>query len=329
MVKKDVKKYLIVAALLIIAYLAFLIIKPFIGALITSFTLAYLFYPVYKKISKMTNSEVFGAVITTAIITIIMLLQLIYIANALVSESLNLYKQGIIEETTAKLSTYLQNDPTLASTINEALAKATIFIKQKATAFISNIPLRIIELIITIYATISCLIFGERLLNQAKKILPVKKKDELIKEIATTTHAIVYGLFVTAIIEFIIALIALKIIDSPVALLLGLTIGFLAFIPFLGPSLVWIPYAIIEFLNNDYTNVIILIILGLILFILEKILRAKIIGNYATTHPLIILIGTIGGIKLFGFIGLIAGPVILAAISTIIKEYYPEIKDET
>ena len=136
MVKKDVKKYLIVAALLIIAYLAFLIIKPFIGALITSFTLAYLFYPVYKKISKMTNSEVFGAVITTAIITIIMLIPLIYIANALVSESLNLYKQGIIEETTTKLSTYLQNDPTLASTINEGLAKATIFIKQKATAFI-------------------------------------------------------------------------------------------------------------------------------------------------------------------------------------------------
>lgn len=328
MIKNEVKKYVLIAVLLIFVYLAFLIIKPFIAALLTSFVLAYLFYPLYKKLNKITKSEIISATITTALVTIIMFLPLIYIANALVSESLNLYRQGIIEQTSSKLSVYLEGDPILSQTINELIGKAVIYIKIRATNFISNVPLRVLELIIAIYATFACFIVGERFLNKVKKILPVKKKDYLIKDIGETTHAIVYGLFLSAIIQFVIALVAFKIMSAPAALLLSLIVGFLAFIPFLGPSIVWIPYVIIEAIRNNYTNVIILIILGIILFIVETFVKSKIIGDRAKIHPVIILIGTIGGIKLFGFIGLIVGPILLSTIATIIEEYYPEIENE-
>ncbi len=329
MVKKDVKKYLVVAALLIIAYITFLIISPFISAIITSFVLAYLFYPLHKKISKLTKNEIVGATLTTAIITIIMLLPLAYIANSLITESINLYRQGIIEETTTKLSSYLSQDPTLANIANEVISKLVIYFKQKATDFVSNIPSRLFELLITIYTTFGCLIYGKRVLNKTKQILPVKKKDQLVKDIGKTTHAIVYGLFLTALIEFIISLIVFKIIGTPAALILALIIGFLAFIPFLGPTIIWAPYAIIEAIRGNYTNVTLLIILGIILFIMETFVKSKIIGDRSRIHPVIILIGTIGGIKLFGFIGLVAGPVILSAIAEIIEEYYPEIDHET
>ena len=65
MEKQEVKKYLIVAILLIIAYLAYLIIKPFIAAILTSFVLAYLFFPVHKKLTKLSRSEIISAAITT------------------------------------------------------------------------------------------------------------------------------------------------------------------------------------------------------------------------------------------------------------------------
>ena len=89
--KKDIKKYLIAVILILFAYIAYLIVAPFLTALLTSFILAYLSFPLYKKISKSTKSEVTGAILTTLLIIIIILLPLIYIANALVIESINFF----------------------------------------------------------------------------------------------------------------------------------------------------------------------------------------------------------------------------------------------
>jgi len=99
MEKQEVKKYLIVAILLIIAYLAYLIIKPFIAAILTSFVLAYLFFPVHKKLTKLSRSEIISAAITTILVIVVTLLPTIYIANSLVKESLNIYREGLIDET--------------------------------------------------------------------------------------------------------------------------------------------------------------------------------------------------------------------------------------
>jgi len=179
-----------------------------------------------------------------------------------------------------------------------------------------------------VYTTFAFLLLGKKFVNKTKLLLPVKKKDELISHLGNTTHAIVYGMFVTAIIEFILSLIAFKIIGTNAALLLAIIIGFLAFIPFLGPTVIWIPYAIIEILRNNTKSAIVLIILGIILFVIETFVKPHIIGDRSKLHPVIILVGTFGGIKLFGFIGLVIGPILLSSILVIIREYYPEVENE-
>ncbi|MBS3152127.1 AI-2E family transporter [Candidatus Woesearchaeota archaeon] len=327
MEKQEVKKYLIVAILLIIAYLAYLIIKPFIAAILTSFVLAYLFFPVHKKLTKLSRSEIISAAITTILVIVVTLLPTIYIANSLVKESLNIYREGLIDETTKKLSESIK-ESTLTEIINTTLDKLITYSKQQAADFISKIPSKLFDLLITVYTTFAFLLLGKKFVNKTKLLLPVKKKDELISHLGNTTHAIVYGMFVTAIIEFILSLIAFKIIGTNAALLLAIIIGFLAFIPFLGPTVIWIPYAIIEILRNNTKSAIVLIILGIILFVIETFVKPHIIGDRSKLHPVIILVGTFGGIKLFGFIGLVIGPILLSSILVIIREYYPEVENE-
>ena len=327
MEKQEVKKYLIVVVLLVIAYLAYLIIKPFLTAILTSFVLAYLFYPLHKKLSKLTKNEIISASITIIIIIIITLLPMVYISNALVKESLNIYKEGIIEKTTEKLSNSIK-DSTITELINNILDKLIVYAKQQGTNFISKIPSKLFDLLITIYTTFAFLILGKKLVDKIKLMLPVKKKDALIKHLGDTTHAIVYGMFVTAVIEFIISLIAFKIIGASAALLLAIIIGFLAFIPFLGPAIIWVPYAILEITRNNTRNAIMIVVLGIILFIMETFVKAYIIGDKSKLHPVIILIGTFGGIKLFGFVGLVIGPILLSSIIVILREYYPEVENE-
>ncbi len=326
---KEIKKYLIVASILILAYIAFLIIKPFITALLASFVLAYLFYPVHKRIVKLTNKPVLAATLTTLIIIIIIIFPIISIARTLISESIILFNSGVIEKTIEESFKYIESFGYFSSTINNIIEKLVIFIQEQSAKFLISIPSKVFHLLITVYSTFGLLLLGENFVKKIKNILPTKKQDELVKHLGDVTYSIVYGLFLTAIIEFILAIIAFKIIGSNIAFLLALIIGFLAFIPFLGPSIVWIPYVLIEIIRNNTANAIIIIILGIILFLIETFLKAKIIGHHSKVHPIIILIGTIGGIKLMGFIGLIIGPVILSGLITIIKDYYPLIKNET
>ena len=326
MEKRDIKKYLIVAIVLLTIYISYLIIKPFITALLASFVLAYLFYPVYKRLAKLTKNNVAGAVLTTILVIIITLLPLVYIANSLIQESLDLYKEGKVDAITNSVSLYLNADTTFTNILRGIVEKITLYARENATNFIAKVPSKLFALLITIYTTFALFLVGEKFVNEAKRLLPVKNKDELVKHLAKTTNAIIYVLFLTAIVEFILALIVFKIIGSSVALLLALAIGFLVFIPLLGPAIIWGPYLIIEIVRHNYTNAVILGILGIILFILESFVKAKITGARSDLHPLIVLIGTLGGISLFGFIGLIIGPIFLSSVIIITKEYYPEIE---
>ena len=80
----------------------------------------------------------------------------------------------------------------------------------------------------------------------------------------------------------------------------------------LGPVIVWGPYVAIEIIRGNISHVIILIVLGVILFFIDSILKSKIIGDKAKLHPVIILIGIFGGIQFMGIVGIVAGPIIRA-----------------
>ncbi len=264
----------------------------------------------------------------TLLIIIIILLPLVSIAKTVIKESAAIKSSETVQTTIESVTSYIETSD-YSSLIKDTVSKFIEFIQKKASQFLLDLPIKIFEFLVTIYAFFAFLLLGEETITKLKKLIPAQNKEEIITNIKYTTNGIVYGMFITAILQFIIAFIAFKIIGTSATLLLALIIGFLAFIPMLGPVIVWLPYSIIEFVKKDYTNAIILLILGAILFLIDSILKSKIISSHAKLHPVIILIGIFGGIKLFGIVGLVAGPVILSILATITESYYQEIKHET
>mgnify|MGYP001563594730 CR=1 FL=1 len=101
---------------------------------------------------------------------------------------------------------------------------------------------------------------------------------------------------------------------------MAVTIGILAFIPGLGPALIWVPLSIIEFLYGEKYTALGVIIFGIFLTVyLDSIFRTKVLSKKTQTHPVVMLFGIIGGVQLFGLIGLIIGPLILIIFLTIIE----------
>src|SRR3989344_8209745 len=89
-------KYIGLLIILILAYLSFLIIKPFISAILTSFLLAYIFYPVYKRLLKYIKNETMASFVITLFVLLIVLLPLILIAKIILTQAYDFYQSGTI-----------------------------------------------------------------------------------------------------------------------------------------------------------------------------------------------------------------------------------------
>ena len=94
--KDQIKRYSLLFSLIIVLYITYLIIQPFIPALICGFIFAYLFYPIYKKLNKTIPHKTFNAVMVVILIILIIIVPLALIATNLAIETFNLYNSGII-----------------------------------------------------------------------------------------------------------------------------------------------------------------------------------------------------------------------------------------
>jgi predicted PurR-regulated permease PerM len=320
MEKEDLKKYLFLAIVAIFILISFLIIRSFIIPLISAFVIAYLLKPIHRKLSKIMRpgASAFLCILMTLII-------LLGVFGVLIGSIVNQAYQSI------QLSD-------LENAINQKLTENSIFnsiglnlteIKQNTlsallsiiSSKITEIPTFVIGLLITLLSTFYILINWELLASKVKEFIPFKNKDQVAKDISETTNNIVYGYFLIAILEFIVGVIGFYLSGVKLFILLPLLMGLLAFIPGLGPGLIWVPLALINFFQGDYPTAIGVLLTGLFIsIVIETLLYGRIIGNRAKIHALIILLGIFGGVPIFGIFGFIIGPLILVYTIKLLEE---------
>jgi predicted PurR-regulated permease PerM len=149
-----------------------------------------------------------------------------------------------------------------------------------------------------------------------------------MNQIELVIKDILVGTFLLALLEATIAIIGFWLLGIKFAIVLGVLIGIFALVPALGPLLVWVPVAIIEFANGNIGTSIGVVVLGIILSTyIDSIVRVSLVGKKSKIHPVVMLIGLFGGIAIFGIIGFILGPLILSILLTII-ENTPRLKFE-
>ena len=97
-----------------------------------------------------------------------------------------------------------------------------------------------------------------------------------------------------------------------------------AMLPF-GAAIVWLPTALIKLLNGDLFNGIGLLVYGvLVISLVDNFIRPMIISRKSRVHPLVIILGVFGGLSLFGFMGILVGPLILAVLIAFLDFYVKE-----
>ncbi len=329
--------------------LVFIVIRPFIAALLASIVLSYLFFPLYRWFKRKVKNENLAALIVSFVVILLLIFPLFFVLNTITKEAYVGYlisKQKILE-----MGDFLQscdsdinpfcgfftyvgeffNDPKVKYHLQNTVERVTSYIIDSASNLVFSIPKFVLNFFVIIFTMFYLFKDGPKLFNDLRRLLPLRDiyKKHLFEKFGKVTFAIIYGYVVVAIVQGIAGGIGFFIFGIPSPLIWGIVIAFAALIPFVGTVVVWLPAALIKLFSGilsgntgETIGGILFILYGLIIISgIDNIIRPKIIGDKARVHPVLILVGVLGGLYLFGFIGVVIGPLILALFATFVKAY--------
>lgn len=316
MKKEDLQKYIPIAVIIILIILSFLVIRSYILPLISAFILAYLVKPVYDKLSKK-----FPKALSSTVCVILILLVIFIPFAAIVGGIINQASSIDSTQINSLIDQITSSDLTQNLDIDKILNSGLSIILNLLTGATKQLPALAITLLITTFGVYYILLDWDNISNKIIKYIPVNNKTKTAKDISKITKNLIYGTLLVALIEFVVALVGFYISGVKFFLLLPTLIAIFAFIPGLGPTIVWLPLLIYLIFKGSYFSAIGVLITGLIIsFAIDLVLRNKIASKGANTHPLIILVGILGGISVFGIFGFIIGPLILSYTIEIIED---------
>ena len=162
---------------------------------------------------------------------------------------------------------------------------------------------------------------GRGMLERLVRLVPTpeERRRELLEVVGNTTRAVVYGSGLTALVQGALTGVGFAITGLPSPIVFGVLATLLSLLPAGGAALVWGP-AVIALLAMGSTGMaIFMIVWGVAISVSDNVLRPLLVSQHAPVSTLAVFIGVVGGVSAFGAIGLIAGPVILTLIGTLLR----------
>tara|TARA_Y100000310_G_scaffold316318_1_gene367866 strand:+ start:1321 stop:2358 length:1038 start_codon:yes stop_codon:yes gene_type:complete len=326
--KSTFKNMITVGLVLGLFILAGLIIRPIIIAIISGILLAYIFYPVYKWILRKLERETLSALIVCLGLLIIIIGASSIILRSLIKQAINFYfifqsfDLSTILNQIPSISTELST--TVGGSLNTFISKILADGLSKSGDFILNLPIILLQLFVAIFIFFFTLRDGKKAVDYLRSLDLFEKEiqDKFFKQFKDITYSVLMGQIVVGIIQGLIAGIGYFIFRVPNPLILTLLTMLVGIIPLIGPWLIWIPVVIYLFLSGNAGAGIGLLIYGAVIISwLDTMIRPLIVSKKTQINSAIVIVGMIGGLFVFGILGLILGPLILAYILLIIELY--------
>lgn len=330
------RRTITIIAVVVTLYLSFLIIKPFLIAIIGAAVLAYIFYPFYKWLVKIFPKflprESLAAVVTVLLIIIIVLVPMAFITGVLA----NAARGGYVSLQHAFNQPGFTLNFKLPTVLGREIGNLSQFKPQiiefasQSVSWLQGVVKRIPGAFLGVFITIFSIYFflkGGRDLNaflQESFPLPEGRYKQIFSRFDELTRGVVLGQIVVGILHGFLSWLAYAYLGVPNPVLWAFLTAIISIIPVLGAGLVWFPVSVYLFLSGlsggtGWQGVALFSYGVLVLTSIDNILKPKIMGDNARIHPLIILFGILGGIQLLGLPGILIGPLVLALFDVVLS----------
>jgi len=323
--------FTIIVFVVILGLLSYQILKPFLQPLAWAIVLSILFYPIYAALMRWVRFKSLASVLTLIFIVIVIFGPFSYVSFLLVSElrEVSGYLQsGEIESVKAVLhgpgaerllswlsSQFHLSPEQMERLLIENLSKLGTQLIGKVTAGVSNIVSALLDFIFMLLSVFFFLRDGPGFLKKLRDYMPFSEqsKDHLEKQVKDMVISTIYGGVVVALIQGLLGGVAFYFLGIPSPVIWGMAISVMSFVPVMGAFSIWGPATAYLFIEGEVLKGLILLVIGTFgISLVDNILKPIIIGSRTKMPTLVIFFSVLGGIKLFGLIGLIMGPLVVA-----------------
>ena len=315
---------------------------PFWSILVLSFLLTNLFRPLYIFMSR-KMPESLASVLTCLLIIAIVFIPLIFFVFSLTDEALSLYSWGRDSRVGLKLQVFLQESPIIlqlqdqlkevgfqfdpsqvTDTFSYLVKKGGLMLYNQASGWAANVLQFLFLFFIMILVIFFLLMDQPKLIAYMIRLSPLPEDENhlLIEKFQEIANAILKGNGICGLIQGILGGSVFSILELNSPLLWGSIMAILAFLPIFGIGLVMIPTSGILIITGRMSEGIFLFVFYIILsFSIEYIIKPKMVGNEVKMHTLLVFLSIIGGLSVYGILGIIYGPLIITAFLTLSEIY--------
>ena len=331
-IKEQYWKYSLIVIILFMGVIIFRQITPFLGGLLGALTMyilvrTHMNYLTEKRKMKRSISALLITAETIMVFLVPLGLIIWLVVNKL--QDINLAPQTFIEPI-QQVAEFIKEKTGYDVLGKDTLSFIVSILPRIGQIIMEGASSLAVNLFVMIFVLYFMLIGGKKMEAYVNDILPFNEANtqEVIREINMIVRSNAIGIPLLAIIQGGVAMIGYLIFGAPNILLLGFLTCFATIIPMVGTALVWFPIAVYMALSGDLFNGIGLAIFGtLIISQLDNLIRFILQKKMADIHPLITIFGVVIGLSLFGFMGVIFGPLLLSLFFLFVDMFKREYLD--
>jgi len=313
-------------------YLCYVLIAPFLEPILFSAVLAVLFYPLHSQILRWIRNRNVSALLSTCLVILFIALSAVFLGRSLVtglrdiyqslsssgdgSERLSLYLIHLFERAVELVSRYLpiSTSDLRTATVSQAEKGVAALLNMTAGALGSMTAL-LANTLIAFFILFFFLRDGRAMLRRAAVLLPLNADQArgLFTRVKDTLNAIVYGTLTMAALQGALTGLAFWILGVTSPVLWAIVTTLCALLPVIGTAIVLLPaISMLAFSGHWIKGLILLAWAMIVVHPVDNLLRPYLIGGRTNLSTLYVFFALLGGLKVFGPLGVVIGPIVLA-----------------
>lgn len=344
MTREKFISYFFIVLLVFVVYQVILIFSPFFRAIFWSAILSFSFYPIYLRLKRLIPSETWAAILMTALIFLLVIPPVVLLIISLTNQAIELYqttsdyiRTGGLEKLLEQIRSlhFVQSLETKIVHLGPLKENASAWLLSSAKnignyaaaqagAVTRNLFLVVLNTVVMTFLIFIFLKDGEKIHDFIYQIAPLEEKHKkpIFDRIYETFAAVIRGQLLTSIVQASVAGVGFWLIGVPAPLLFASLTFIAGLIPVVGASTIWVPLAIYFFMLGQTVQAVALLIFGLFgISIIDNILKPMLIGERTKLSYFMLFFGILGGIKLYGLMGIFLAPAMLSLFFALIRIY--------
>ena len=348
--KAESRHRMLIVALAVAAYASYRLIEPYLGPIVMAFIISLLYYPLHSRIEcRIPRQPNMAALLSCLLLTFMIVIPLLIVFSSIVHQGSTFSKESYVWLTSGGAKEVLAH-PYAVKAMGlfdkyspfEALDAQAVVQKIAAAASkfgsqLLNVSAKllgdatnfVLSFMLMLFVLFFLLRDHNKMVTALRHVLPLSRsqEDALLTEVEQVAKSAVLGSFLTALAQGFAGGFAMWLAGFP-GLFWGSMMAFASFIPVVGTALIWLPAAIYLLLTHQWEWALFLVGWGVIVVgSIDNFLRPLLMQGNSGMNTLLIFFSILGGLHLFGLIGLIYGPIIFAVTLVLFKLYEVEFKE--